>query len=149
MTYTTLTMSQTHDGKRTVLNLPTIKLNKNAKKQLRAIYANMGGRILCSLRLRFELGEYVRYREAGSEPLDTLGQTLRFDEHLAVCMVKIHGQWIVTDVWALSPVTAFLPVMMWKRVKEGICEVARRVLIGWRYVIRRGGSMTSGDGNAQ
>ncbi|MEG1813866.1 MAG: hypothetical protein RR296_03975 [Clostridia bacterium] len=124
-------------------------MSKNAKKQLHAIYANMGGRVICSIRLRFELGEYVRYREAGSEPLDTLGQTLRFDEHLAVCMVKIHGQWIVTDVWALSPVTAFLPVMMWKRVKEGICEVARRVLIGWRYVIRRGGSMTSGDGNAQ
>ena len=134
MTYTTLTMSQTHGGKPTVLNLPTIKLNKNAKKQLHAIYAHMGGRVLCSIRLRFELGEYVSYREAGREPLDTLGQTLRFDENLAVCLMKIHGQWIVTDVWALSPVAAFLPVMMWKRVKEGVCEVARRVLIGWRYI---------------
>ena len=52
MTYTTLTMSQTHDGKPAVLNLPTIKLNKNAKKQLRGIYAHLGGRVLCSIRLR-------------------------------------------------------------------------------------------------
>ena len=133
MTKSTLTLAQGSAGKACLLNLPTIRLNKNAKKQLRAIYAHMGGRILCSIRLRFELGEYIRYREAGNEPLDTLGQTLRFDEHIAVCMVKIHGQWIVTDVWALVPVAAFLPVMMWKRVKEGICEVARRVLIGWRY----------------
>ena len=134
MSKSTLTMTCSHAGRTSLLSIPTIRLNKNAKKQLRAIYAHLGGRILCSIRLRFELGEYIRYREAGNEPLDTLGETLRFDEHIAVCMVKIHGQWIVTDVWALAPVQAFLPVMMWKRVKKGVCEVARRVLIGWRYI---------------
>ena len=139
MTNSTLTLTQLHARKATILDIPTVKLSKHAKKQLRAIYAHMGGRILCSIRLRFELGEYIRYREAGSEPPDTLGQTLRFDEHIAVCMVKIHGQWIVTDVWELAPVRAFLPVMMWKRVKEGICEVARRVLIGWRYPVTEDG----------
>lgn len=146
MTKSTLTLAQVGAEKTRLLNLPTVKLDRNAKKQLRAIYAHLGGRILCSMRLRFELGEYVRYREAGNDPLDTLGQTLRFDEHIAVCMVKIHGQWIVTDVWELAPVAAFLPVVIWKRVKEGVCEVARRVLIGWRYPVAHESITANGRG---
>ena len=137
MTNSTMTLSHYDSGKPLLLNLPTVKLNKHAKKQLRAIYAHLGGRILCSIRLRFELGEYVKYREAGSVPLDTLGQTLRFDEHLAVCMVKIQGQWIVTDVWELTPVAAFVPITVWKQVQEGIYLVMRRVLVGWRTLMRR------------
>ncbi|MDO4549076.1 MAG: hypothetical protein Q4D04_13355, partial [Clostridia bacterium] len=46
--------------KRSVLDLPTVRFERNARKQLRAIYAHMGGRLLCSIRLRFELGEYIR-----------------------------------------------------------------------------------------
>ena len=138
MTYSTMTLTQTHGRKASVLDIPTIKFDKHARKQLRAIYAHVGGRLLCSIRLRIELGEYIRYREAGSEPLDTLGQTLRFDEHLAVCLMKVHGQWIVTDVWELAPVASILPVVIWRKMKRGVDFILRQVLVGWRYLTKDG-----------
>lgn len=83
--------------------------------------------VLCELHL------YLSCAERAGRALDQNGQELRYDDRLMVIVKKRDGIWQVVKAWRLEGERACVPVLAWRRMWRGACEVLVRVLFGWRY----------------
>lgn len=84
--------------------------------------------------LRDEIGYYLAAHKAAGIRFDSRHPEIIYSDGVTVVLRQTLGIWIITRLVLTLPVREYRPVFVFKRIKEGVREVVRRV---FRYWIRR------------
>ena len=81
-----------------------------------------------------EIGEYIASHEAAGIHFDSAYQEIIYDERMVFMLRKENGCWQIVDIIVRLPVSEFLPVFIWKKIRRGATEIVAKFLAKWRTV---------------
>ena len=81
--------------------------------------------------LRNEIGYYLAAHKAAGIRFDSRHLEIIYSDGVTVVLRQTLGIWIITRIVLTLPVREYRPVFGFKRIKEGIREVVRRVFSYW------------------
>ena len=81
-----------------------------------------------------EVGEYIASHEAAGIHFDSAYQEIIYDERMVFMLRRENGCWRIVDVIVRLPVSKFLPVFIWKKIRCGATEVVAKFIAKWRTI---------------
>jgi len=81
-----------------------------------------------------EIGEYIASHESAGIRFDSIYQEIIYDERMVFMLRKENGCWQIVDVIVRLPVSEFLPVFIWKKIRRGATEIVAKFIGRWRIV---------------
>lgn len=111
-----------------------VTFTRSGWRQYLQMNRGLGSRFLKGFMLRHELAAYLTAHEEQGAHLDTACQEIHYGEGIYLLLMKSHGIWYITDIWADAEPVDFTPVFLWQRFKRGWQTFVGKVLVGWRHI---------------
>ena len=121
-----------------------IDFTKGGWRQFARVNRTLGARFIKAFVLRHEVASYIAAHEDVGVQFDTLCQEIRYDDGVYLLLKRVHGEWLITDVSVDESETVsseekhtFFPILIWRRVRNGVRAVLTQMLCGWGCTITR------------
>jgi|GEM_PF-1149443 len=125
-------------------SLIRIDFTKGGWRQFARVNRALGARFIKAIVLRHEVASYIAAHEDVGIQFDTLCQELRYDDGVYLLLKRVQGEWLITDVCVDESETGsskekhtFFPILIWRRVRNGVRAVLTQMLCGWGCTITR------------
>ena len=121
-----------------------IDFTRGGWRQFARVNRTLGSRFIKAFVLRHEVASYIAAHEDVGIQFDTLCQEIRYDDGVYLLLKRVHGEWLITDVSVDESETVsseekhtFFPILIWRRVRNGVRAVLTQMLCGWGCTITR------------
>ena len=121
-----------------------IDFTRGGWRQFARVNHTLGARFIKAFVLRHEVASYIAAHEDVGIQFDTLCQELRYDDGVYLLLKRVQGEWLITDVCVDESETGsskekhtFFPILIWRRVRNGVRAVLTQMLCGWGCTITR------------
>ncbi len=121
-----------------------IDFTRGGWRQFARVNHTLGARFIKAFVLRHEVASYIAAHEDVGIQFDTLCQEIRYDDGVYLLLKRVHGEWLITDVSVDESETVsseekhtFFPILIWRRVRNGVRAVLTQMLCGWGCTITR------------
>ena len=121
-----------------------IDFTRGGWRQFARVNRTLGSRFIKAFVLRHEVASYIAAHEDVGIQFDTLCQELRYDDGVYLLLKRVQGEWLITDVCVDESETGsskekhtFFPILIWRRVRNGVRAVLTQMLCGWGCTITR------------
>ena len=125
-------------------SLIRIDFTKGGWRQFARVNRTLGARFIKAFVLRHEVASYIAAHEDVGVQFDTLCQEIRYDDGVYLLLKRVQGEWLITDVCVDESETGsskekhtFFPILIWRRVRNGVRAVLTQMLCGWGCTITR------------
>jgi len=125
-------------------SLIRIDFTKGGWRQFARVNRTLGARFIKAFVLRHEVASYIAAHEDVGIQFDTLCQEIRYDDGVYLLLKRVQGEWLITDVCVDESETGsskekhtFFPILIWRRVRNGVRAVLTQMLCGWGCTITR------------
>ena len=121
-----------------------IDFTRGGWRQFARVNRTLGSRFIKAFVLRHEVASYIAAHEDVGIQFDTLCQEIRYDDGVYLLLKRVQGEWLITDVCVDESETGsskekhtFFPILIWRRVRNGVRAVLTQMLCGWGCTITR------------
>ena len=121
-----------------------IDFTRGGWRQFARVNHTLGARFIKAFVLRHEVASYIAAHEDVGIQFDTLCQEIRYDDGVYLLLKRVQGEWLITDVCVDESETGsskekhtFFPILIWRRVRNGVRAVLTQMLCGWGCTITR------------
>ena len=121
-----------------------IDFTRGGWRQFARVNRTLGSRFIKAFVLRHEVASYIAAHEDVGIQFDTLCQELRYDDGVYLLLKRVQGEWLIIDVCVDESETGsskekhtFFPILIWRRVRNGVRAVLTQMLCGWGCTITR------------